>query len=325
MRVLMVGAGAVGQVYGAALARGGAEVHVYVRPRYVAEAREGYRLWHLRRGRAPREERFVPAGVHTTPEEVRAQPWDQLWLAVSGPAVAEPWLEALVEATGDATVVCLQPGPESRARVASVAGPRMVLGLIDFIAYQAPLPGETRFDAPGVAVWVPPGAAPFDGAAARLDPVLDVLRRGGLRARRADVATPSTYGGALLQCLVAALDGVGWSWTAVRRGDTLRVAFGAFREIVAAARREAPAPVWTRLVGPWLVPPVMLAARAILPMDVPTYFGWHFTKVGTQTRAHLDHWLRVAGVAGLPSASLAELRRRMPTRATFDRTRALAD
>jgi len=318
MRVLIVGAGAVGQVYGAVLARGGAEVHVYVRPRHQDEARAGYPLWWLRHGRPPRPERFAPAGVHVAPEELRSLAWDQVWLAVSGPAVGEPWLEEVLAATGDATVVCLQPGPDHRARVGAVAGPRMVLGLITFIAWQSPLPGETGFDGAGVAAWVPPGAAPFEGPPARLDPVLAALRKGGLWARRADVATASTYGGALLQCLVAALDGVGWSWRAVRQGDTLDVAFAAYAEILAAARRDAPPPFWATWPGRWLVAPVMAATRLLLPFDVPLYFGWHFTKVGTQTRGHLDHWIRTAGAAGLSVSALSELRRRLPAEARFD-------
>ena len=53
MKVLVVGAGAVGQVYGHALARGGARVTFLVKPKHVEEARRGFVLYELNRGRAP--------------------------------------------------------------------------------------------------------------------------------------------------------------------------------------------------------------------------------------------------------------------------------
>ena len=54
MRVLIVGAGAVGQVYGHHLQRGGAEVTFLVKPRYETDARAGFTLWRLRRLGRPR-------------------------------------------------------------------------------------------------------------------------------------------------------------------------------------------------------------------------------------------------------------------------------
>ena len=46
-RVLIVGAGAVGQVYGWYLSRGGAEVSFYVKEKYLEDARAGFALYPL--------------------------------------------------------------------------------------------------------------------------------------------------------------------------------------------------------------------------------------------------------------------------------------
>ena len=85
MKVLIVGAGAVGQVYGYALHKSGADVHFYVKPKHADEGRAGFILYPLN-GKSREPQHFAGFGVVTSPEEVRAQTWDQLWLAVSGPA-----------------------------------------------------------------------------------------------------------------------------------------------------------------------------------------------------------------------------------------------
>lgn len=319
MKVLIVGAGAVGQVYGQALQRAGVDVSFYVKPKHADEAKAGYRMYPLNGKREPI--RFEGFGVVTTPEEVRAQQWDQLWLAVSATAIMADWLPELIAATGDATVVCLQPGAESKARIAPLAGDRLVYGIIAMIAYQAPLPGESRFTEHGVAFWFPPGGSPFAGPDARVKPIVDALTGGGCpAAQKADLDRDASFGGALLQVHVAALDSAGWSWTAVKKDDTLPLAKRAWREAAAIAAHHlgTKPPWWTGLVGPMVSRLAMFAAPLLIPIDVPTYFGYHFTKVGDQTRANLDHWIATGRAASLPVEALAELRGRMRPVASFD-------
>ena len=70
-------------------------------------------------------------------------------------ALEGEWLAPLLEATGDATVVCPQPGVHVLERVGRFVPPQQVVsGEIGFIAYQAPLPGEALD--PGTAYYFPP-------------------------------------------------------------------------------------------------------------------------------------------------------------------------
>ena len=71
LRVLVVGAGAVGQVYARHYQRGGAEVTLYVRERYRAEAARGFDLYRLRRRRVEAE-RLDGCAVVTTADQVAA-------------------------------------------------------------------------------------------------------------------------------------------------------------------------------------------------------------------------------------------------------------
>ena len=149
---------------------------------------------------------------------------------------------------------------------------------------------------------------------------MDALIRGGCPAKAVrEVDTSGIYGAAVLQTHVAALDGVGWSWPSLRRGDTLALATRAFHDIVRVAKMTTPAPWWTILIGPWAGRLLLAIAPAIVPIDLPTYLGWHFTKVGEQTRGHLDYWIAAGRDAKVSVDSLVALRTRMPQEAHFDR------
>ena len=132
MRALVVGAGAVGQVYGHHLQRGGAEVWFLVKPKYAEECRAGFTVYPLNdRRRRAEPRRFAADGVVTRDDEVAAEAWDQVYLTVSSTALRGPWLPGLARAVGDATVISLQPGIEDRKHVVQyVPEARLVSGLI---------------------------------------------------------------------------------------------------------------------------------------------------------------------------------------------------
>jgi len=319
MNILIVGAGAVGQVYGLALQRAGNKVAFLVKPAHAAGARSGFTLYRLGRG-APAAEPFKDFGVYTSADEARGERWDQVWLAVSGTAIHGHWLEEVVAATGDATVVSLQPGTAGRERVGPLAVERLVTGVIAFIAYQAPLPGETRIPTSGIAYWYPPGPSPFAGSTGRVAPIVEALRRGGCPAKAvASTDAPSTFGSALMVSFIASLDAVGWDWERLKAGDPLALATRVWREavVIGARRIGVTPPFWARFVGPGAMRLAMWVLPRFIPIDLPTYVGYHFTKVGDQTRAHIDGMIRDGGGFGLPVVALRELRGRMGTEARF--------
>ena len=96
-------------------------------------------------------------------DEVSARTFDQVYLTMSSTALRGPWLAELVAATGNATIVALQPGLDDLETIiaAGAAKERVVSGVITLISYSAPLPGETRFPRPGMAYWFPPAPGPI--------------------------------------------------------------------------------------------------------------------------------------------------------------------
>lgn len=313
MRVLVVGAGAVGQVYGRHLQRGGAELTFFVKPKYAEEARAGFTVYPLNEGTEPVG--FDGFEVVTTAVEVAAGTWDQVWLSVSSPALKGPWLPELLAAAGEATLIMLQPGLEDRDLLLSHwPEERLVTGLIAFIAYQAPMPGEARFTEPGVAYWFPPmGPSPFGGLDAGR--VVDALTAGGCPAvRKTEVARQAAWPSASLNLHVAALESVGWSWDAARQGDTLALASRAAQQAMAVAGAQLGQSVplgWRLGVRPSMARVLMALAPRVIPLDIETYLGVHFTKVGEQTRQNLGRYIDRGKDLGLEVGALVEMARRV--------------
>ena len=155
MRVLLVGAGAVGQVYGYYLQKAGWDVSFLVKEKYAMSMRKGLTLYPLNRPSPWEPRNFHGYGTLFEPSEVRKNRWDQVWFCVSSTALDGEWLEPLLAAIGDATLVSLQPGMEDQRRLADrVGADRLVSGLIGFLSYQAPIAREP-VERVGMAVYFP--------------------------------------------------------------------------------------------------------------------------------------------------------------------------
>ena len=313
-RVLVVGAGAVGQVYGRHLARGGAAVTFLVKPAHAAELAGGLTLYPLNRPRRQRAQpvRFTDFQSLTDVSAAAAERWDQVYLTVSSTALrAGDWFARLAAGLGPATLVLLQPGPGDRRFVEErVPAAQIVQGVITVISYRAPMPGETRFPEPGVAYWFGPLAkSPLSGP--RSDAVVAALRAGGLPARRnPELAKSSTFPTAMFMPLLAVLEKAGWKFGVVREPARLALAARAGDEAlqVMARHQGQKAPLALRLLNhPLAVRLVLAVAPRLMPFDLERYLQVHFTKVGDQTRDFLRTYLALGRDAGLPTEALAQL------------------
>ena len=314
MHVLIVGAGAVGQVYGRHLALSGARVSVWVKEKHAAEARTGFTMYPLRSRRKREPVRFEPESVLTTLGELQARSWDQVWLCVPTPALEGEWLRPFLDATGEATIVTLQPGLSVRERLAElVPRERIVSGAIGMVSYQAPLPGE-EVPAPGVAYLFPVGTSSrFSGERARVEPIVDALRRGGCPARiDADAQRFLSFSSAILVPHIVALEAEGWSLAALRRGALLPIAARASREVmrIVGAELGAPPPWYRTLVRGFTMRCGFALAPHAVPFDLEAYLRYHFTKVRDQTRMMIAGYLDAAARHDLPADAVRTLKGR---------------
>jgi 2-dehydropantoate 2-reductase len=310
MRVLVVGAGAVGQVYGRALQRAGAELTFLVKPRHEAAARRGFVLYPWNAGRAP--VRLEGFGVVTEP----GGRYDAVVLALPSTATRAPgFLDELAPRLGDATVLSLQPGLDDVERLARhVPAGQIVDGLIGFMAYLAPLPGEDLSGEPGVAYWLPPLAS-CAVAGPRAAPIAQALRAGGLPSKvHEDVAGTRAFGGAVLEALVDGLEAAGWDLAALRADRALLglVARAARESAVVAGRVLGVAPPASlRLLGPLGERLVLGLLRRLAPFDLAAFFRAHFTKIVEQRRALGAETRERARGLGLSTTALDALHARV--------------
>ncbi len=321
-RVLIVGGGAVGQVYGHHIARGGAHVSMLVREKYADAARAGYDLVRIfaRKHRVPA--RFVPHDVVTNASDVAARSFDQAWLTVATPPLLRGELDEALVATKDATVVSLQPGLTVADHLAKLVAPsRAVVGIIGMQSFVAPLEDSSdpieQATGPGVAYFFPPFVeSMFSGPADRTLRVVDALRAGGAPARGiADASATAAGSSALLIPVVAALETAGWSFDELVRSGAASLGARAAREasaVVAKTLGRDP-PVATKLLTGGLVGLVARVAKRFAPLDIESFHRVHFSKVSEQTRLMLTEYAEEAERLSLDHEALDELRKSLDT------------
>ncbi|HEX5746131.1 MAG TPA: 2-dehydropantoate 2-reductase N-terminal domain-containing protein [Archangium sp.] len=310
-RVLLVGAGAVGQVFGKYLQAAGCELSFLVKEKYADEARRGFTLYELGMlEKDPEPVAFSGFGVLVSNEEVAARRWDQVWLCVSSTAMrAGSWVGELARATGDATWVMLQPSLDDRDWLLQwIPAERLVSSMIPFLSFHAPLkPGE-RFPKPGMAFWMPPMTrGPFSGPPERLQQVVRTLRAGGYPARASqDVARDVAIPSAVLTVFVNGLEAAGWSFERFLQHDSLERVHRAAREAVqvAAAHTKGSASAVLPLLRPALFKLLLPVASHLMPFDLEAYLRVHFTKVGEQMRLMMKTYVDLGRSAGLPVENL---------------------
>lgn len=314
MNVLLVGgAGAVGQVYGYHLQRGGARVALFVRPRVAAACAQGTVLYPLRHRRERRPVTFTPDAVFTSLEDVAAaavlRPWDEVWLCVPADALEESWLASVARAVGHARIIALPPGIESEERIRrAFTDCEIVPAMIGMVSYQAPLPGE-HVPVPGIAFYFPPGA-PTSFGGPHGDVVAKELVAGGCPAVAKDhVGRSSAFGSAILMPVVAGLEASDWSLRGFRRGDVPALSAAAAHEALAitAAKVGVAAPFLTFLVTGIVLGLAAWLAPKLVPFDLEAYLRHHFGKVGAQTRLLVAGYQKEGAARGLKSSALTAL------------------
>ena len=312
-RVLIVGAGCVGQVFGHHLALGGAEVSYFVRSQYRADAARGFALAGLRTMLRPRRETFAPRAVLSELEELAAQRFDQVWLTMSSAALRGAWLKPLLDSIDrDTTLVSLQPDRSDHALLADTwqRPQQLVRGNIGFVAFAAPLTRELQLEV-DTAYWFPPlGASGFSGARERVAALCGPLARGGLPARPSrDVVAAMAYPNAIGMTYLTALEAADWSLAALQRGELLDLCEQAVREVLAVVRAETGQRGlgFGLLTQGWLAALGFRVASRVVPFPLLGFVQQHFTKVSAQTQLIIARLIGEAQRRGLDHRALLAL------------------
>lgn len=310
--VLIVGAGAVGAVYGYHLVRGGARVTYLIKEKYRAELADGMVLYPLKGPERGQTVRFSDYALVTIDDDLRDRGFDELWICVSSPALMSGWIDGLLPQLGDATILYMQAGLADRQYMeARVPPDRLCAGVIQMISWQAPLETET-YDPPGIAYWWPPGKNPFSGPAERIEPIVERLNQGGWGSKIVkDAQAQTMFMSCIMMPYMAGLEISDWRFAKFgARGSAL--ASQAAREARAILKPGGNPVVARMLSSRWGLRFVTWIMPKIMPFDVETYIRYHFTKVGDQTRDKLEHYQVLAKKDGLDAGGIKALADRLP-------------
>ena len=129
MKILIVGAGAVGQVYARHLIKGGAKVAFWVKEKYRKDMQQPQRMYPLRESRTQSvyvEDYQAYASFDSLPRD-----WDQVWLCVSSAAIQDAtWIQQFSDHLPDSIFVSFLPGLRDKENIAAqLSGQKLVCGL----------------------------------------------------------------------------------------------------------------------------------------------------------------------------------------------------
>ena len=231
MNFVVVGAGALGSIYAAYLARGGQQVSLIARgERAAALARHGIAI-------VGEDSYSVHCNIVTRPETLRQA--DVLIVATKTYDTVQAL--APLRGLGVKCAFSVQNGVLKNKQIAGVFGPQATLGAIsmiggDVLPPKGDLPGAVRYSMAGPTVI----GESAGGESSRVNELVDTLVRSGLKARSADDITSVEWS-----------KFVGWSgfstlavmtrlptWRFLVDADTALIAARVMRETAAVAIRH---------------------------------------------------------------------------------------
>lgn len=320
MKVLMVGCGAVGQVFGLCLQQAGVELGFYARPGSADELKQAlehgglplFQASHLRR-RDPIAHRLDNYQVVTDVVGSRRFKPDQIWFSTPSPVYYSEWFRQFLLQVPSERVVCFAPeGRRPEFIPQGGSEDRLVFGGITFISWQGgPERGGGRPE--GVNFWLPPLVEiPLAGADEACREVGEVLKKAGFRVavKNRDFSKSQASMTGVMQALVAGLELSGWSFGAFRRSPWLKTAARGSQE---AALSQLPGDsILTRTLLRILSSPTVVFVGTFLlpllaPFDLQKYLKFHYTKTREQTLTLLEVFARDGSRRGLPVENIRHL------------------
>ncbi len=317
--ILIVGAGAVGQVFGFYLHRGGQKITYFVKEKYLSNLKEGFTL---HRVYSPKKiETYQWEEFHSTSElsELSKKKWDQVWLCISSDALRSEFTKEVLSALPSGTpVIGFQPGPLDRELLSELCPKCTVsMGTINFSSTSSPIVDVQR-EKGGLAFFVPPyPPVLFDGEKSVVSDAASSLSKGGLKAGvKAGAWEEMVSFGPLLITFVAGLELADWSLSSFFGDKELsRLTSSAARQSSIAVKKyfdkSASTVVSKIMTMPLVFNSMWRFFARMMPFDFEAFFRVHFSKVGAQTVELLKVYAELAEKSGLDSGSISELRERL--------------
>jgi ketopantoate reductase len=319
MKVLIVGCGAVGQVFGLYLQKAGVELGFYARLASANRLKQALEQGGLplfqtsfSHRRNPSAHRLENYQVLTNVAESQQFKPDQIWFTTPSPVYYSEWFQEFLQNVPSERVVCFAPeGARSEFLPESGGEERLVFGGITFISWQGDLEGSSGRPE-GVNYWLPPLGLPLMGTVQACGEVQALLKQAGLRTmlKKPDYGKSLAAMTAVISAFVAGLELAGWSLGAYRKSHWLRRAASASQEAVLS--QVSGSGIITRTLLRMLLSPVVFYLATfllplLLPFDLEKYLKFHYLKTRDQTLTLLDVFAKDGKRRQLPVENIRSL------------------
>ncbi|MBN4072170.1 hypothetical protein JYT14_00410 [Flavobacteriales bacterium AH-315-E23] len=319
MNVLIIGAGATGQIFARHLQDGGARITFLVREKHKSffstALEKGLPLYNLNEGSNPKPYLLKNFKVHYSIETLTNPYWEQVWFCVPSNALEPGWISEIASVTGNASLILLSPEGKRRLEIEPKYLNRVLYGYITFIAWQAPFEGEVLQGPEGVAYWFPyKTKVPLRGDEDRLKEVMQVLKKGKMPVvKGSNKSTGSSVQliSSVLMPLVAGLECADWSFKAFSRSKWAKIvaeaAFEAFQITGGKKRGGIFEFLFWLLINPFTLSLSLRLSPLIMPFNFEKYMKFHFMKIREQTKWILKGMLEDGEKLGIATPNLTTL------------------
>jgi len=297
MRVLMVGFGAVGQVFGLFLQKAGVELGCHDRPAATEKMKQalehnGLSLFQVQsRGKPPLAHRLDNFQVLADITECQRFKPDLIWFTVPSPVYYSEWFRTFLQQVPAEHVACFTPEGRRAEFFLPGTGRHVVFGGVTFMAWQGDLDGGGG-QPNAVNFWLPPLGIPLQGTEKSCSTVKQLLQKGGFKVTvgKADSSQQASTT-AVMTAYVAGLELSGWSLSQFRKSPWLSRSARAANE--AALSQIGRPGLSTKLsIGMLCSSTVFFLITSLLPLifpfDIEKYLKFHYLKTRDQTLALLE-------------------------------------
>jgi ketopantoate reductase len=293
MKILIVGRGAVGQVYGLTLQNSGIILGFFdrstelIKPNSVQE-QHGFSLYQLsnKSSKKPVVHSLTAFKLISNISESRDFKPDQIWFTTPSQVYASDWFREFVQQVPSKRVVCFSPEGMRKEFFFDQNHDRFVFGGTTFMAWKGDL-ADQKNNPNDIHFWLSPIAVPLVGSSEACREVAEVLKMAGFIV---SIGKPDSHlqasTTAVMTSFTAGLELAGWSLATYRKKQWIHCAAGACHEALLGQLTELSA--ITRLfLDVRFLSVCFKLATLILPLlppfDLEKYLKFHYTKTHQQT------------------------------------------
>lgn len=320
MKILIVGAGAVGLVYGHHLTQAGHQVTFLVKEKYQTQLeQEETILYYLNKDKSLQKPIvFDQFSVITNWEN--ANDFDLIALTISSNALRQLPLPIIKEKMANkAKLLMLQPSDEDFIHLSQTISREQILqGMITLISYPTP-EVNPKVTPVGTAYYLPPLPMPLSvplsksGSAKQqstLAEVVNLFNGARIKARKVDSALDeSRIISAFTMTLLCVLEAANWEFERLNQSTELlqQLSKGQNALLINKLSGQGIAlkckqVLLKALLKPWFYKSLIWLAPKVLPLPIEAYLKKHFLKVRPQTVMYMQDYY-----AQHPSKALEKL------------------